>query len=157
VKISVGRETPVDGWLDLDRWDVADGLPVDIDQPIERIYVERVLEYFPQEELTLILQIWREHPQVSTRTILAIVGTDCDKADAMLDRKALTSAEHADIVNGGRYTPLWRSTSRDTSSAVRAAGWGIASPYDIGLLVVDRWPITRPAGWQFGALCRAIK
>lgn len=171
MKINVGcGEFPAKGWVNLDvthesadlRWDAVNGLPPEIDEPIERIYAGHVLEHLEKDLVVPMLVSWLEHPQVSTKTLMAVVGPDCDIALEWLKDGRLTQEEYDVMESGGaRRWPgdshLWRSTGAETYHLVRAAGWGIAHPYSLGLLSLDGWPVTSLIGWQFGALCRAIK
>lgn len=171
MKINVGcGQYPVPGWLNLDvsysgadrQWDAVNGLPPDIDEPIERIYAGHVLEHIEKDLVTPMLTSWLEHPQVTTNTLMAIVGPDCDLAKDWVTDGRMTRQAYEEMESGGGGewagdSHLWRSTSKETYTLVRDSGWGIVTPYNLGLLSLDGWPLTSLIGWQFGALCRAIK
>lgn len=52
-----------------------------------------------------------------------------------------------------------RPDARHMYHLARPVGWGVACPYDIGLLSVDRWPVPESTvrDGLVGGICRAIK
>lgn len=170
MRINVGcGEFPTPGWLNLDlthhaadrTWDVTDGLPPEIDEPIDRIYAGHVFEHIEKDSVGPVLELWREHPMVTCHTLLAIVGPDCPRARAMHKEGKISEADLNLIVNGaGRWNGdehLWETNGGEIYNIARAAGWGVAQPYDLKLLMLDGWPVASLVKLQFGALCRALK
>lgn len=169
VRLNIGcGEFPAEGWTNVDlthpsadiHWNVTEGLPP-VDGPIERIYAGHVLEHIEYDDIPTMLELWLEHPQVSVTTLMAVVGPDCDTAEKWLRQGKLTDEQYHEIrYGGGRWVGddhLWRSTGVETATMLRESGWAPAQPYDLQMLVWDGWPVTSLIGWQFGALCRAIK
>lgn len=130
--------------------DITLGLPF-TDEPITRIYAGHVLEHLPLGELPDILRAWREDPNVYESTELAIVGPDCDRADAMF-LHGLLDTEDLRLIRdgGGRWVGdehLWRSTESGTL-ALLWESWKprVVSPLE---LMCHGWPVTSLASWQF--------
>lgn len=164
MRINVGCGAyPAPGWLNIDghhpsadlAWDAAAGLPP-TDEPIERIYAGHVLEHMPYDALPGVLARWRQHPQVTAATRLAVVGPDIDLGRAMHAAGAISDDTLADIGVGGQHRwpgddHLWESTAERTVAALTDGGW---TPHAVTLrqLAADGWPLTSLIGWQFALL-----
>jgi hypothetical protein len=139
VKINVGcGQYPARAgstWTSRTRCGPASGTPVnglpDVDEPIERIYAGHVLEHIEKDLVTPMLESWLEHPQVTSNTLIAIVGPDCDLAKDWVKDGRMTQQAYEEMESGGGGewpgdSHLWRSTSKETYPLVRDSGWGIS-------------------------------
>lgn len=129
------------GWTRLDWRACLDELPVT--GTIDRIYVEHALQLVDEDLVTHVLASWRDHPGVSTKTLMAVVSVD--------DRKG-----HEDL-STLKERLLWKETGTQFYTMARDAGWGVSSSYNLGRLQLDGWPVPRLHTGQFGSLCRALK
>lgn len=166
-RINVGcGEFPAPGWLNLDawhdaadlRWNAVDGLP-ELER-VDRIYAGHVLEHLPRGEVSAVLVRWREHPGVHAGTVLAVVGPDCDRAEAMHAAGELSAEELRGAVEGACRWPgdahLWRSTGPATAELLAGAGW-VARRATLERIAADGWPVTSLARWQLGYLARPAR
>lgn len=152
IRISSGGRSLRD-WYDIDLSTALDGLP-DRGEHVDRIFVDRAFEHVDSDLLPHLLAMWREHPHVTIRTMMAVVGHDPARARRLLVRDLITQDEF-DRANAGAGPH--QNSGVSLYSALRDAGWGVALPYNIRLLVPDNWPVTDLSPCQFGALCRALK
>lgn len=152
IRISSGGQSPRD-WCDIDLSTALDGLP-GTDEPVDRILVDRALEYVHPELLSPVLDAWREHPHVSTRTLMAVVGSDLLRGQRLLLRGVIAQDE---LDRARTSAGPHRHSGVELYTALREAGWGAALPYNIRLLALDGWPITDLSPCQSGALCRPTR
>jgi predicted SAM-dependent methyltransferase len=135
------------------NYDITQGLPAY--EPVERIYAGHVLEHLYLPELTGILTRWRTNRFVTPDTQMAVVGPDCDRADALYADGDLDDEDMELIVDGGHRwegdAHLWRSTEKQTLGVLLAAGWK-ARPVTPIALACAGWPIVSLAAWQFAIL-----
>lgn len=133
--------------------EAVNGLP-DTEDPVSRIHVEDAIEHLDKELIEPLLSSWRDHDQVSTRTLLVIIAPDSPRLGQARKNGIVTDEEYAAIT----ASLAWTCNGGELYHMARHAGWGVATPYNSNLLRMDQWPVplVQPT-WHFAALCRAIK
>jgi hypothetical protein len=153
VKIAITREPAYyDGWANLLLADAVDGIP-EVDAPIRRIFVEDSIQHIERDLVEHVFASWRDHEQVSSLTLLAIIAPDGPRARRLFSEGKIDEVQLKEIVETG----AWEPNGGEIYHALRRVGWGVASRYNVNLLMLDQWPVSNLEPWQFAALCRAIK